>query len=131
MDLVASDPFQCIALDGCRFAADEFTAEELEPDPFAGIIVDDGFYGLQRIYADAEFFFEFALQALRIRFVRQPFAAWKFPKAAEMIPGPSPCDEEFAVAEDQARSYLDDIGLGHRRIPMAPDITVNARCSCR
>ena len=82
--------------------------EEAEADGFFGVGVGDFFDLFSDGDFDAEFFAEFAREAMLEGFVALEFAAGKFPEAAEVVAGAALGDEEFTSAEDEASGDIDD-----------------------
>ena len=60
---------------------------------------------------DAQFFAQFAVEALFKRFARFAFAAREFPKAAQRPAGQSPGNQQFSTAKNQAGGNFDWIFL--------------------
>ena len=58
---------------------------------------------------DSQLLAQLAAQTLFKRLAFMPFAAGKFPQAAEVRVGVALCDEEFAGAEDQSRRDFDEL----------------------
>ena len=75
------------------------------------IFVRDALEEFANLYFDVEFLVQFPRQALRKGFSFMPFAAGKFPKAAQMRFGKSLRDEEFAVSKHQSCRHFDGLGL--------------------
>ena len=82
--------------------------EEAEADGFFGVSVGDFFDLVSDGDFDAEFFAEFADEAVLESFAELDFAAGEFPEAAEVIAGAALGDEELAGAEDEAGGDIDD-----------------------
>ena len=82
--------------------------EEAEADGFFGVGVGDFFDLFSDGDFDAEFFAEFAREAMFEGFVALEFAAGKFPEAPEVVAGATLGDEEFTSAEDEASGDIDD-----------------------
>ena len=109
-EVFGGDPGEGVAVEGLGFAGDEGAVEEAEADGFFGIGVGDFFdLGADGDF-DAEFFAEFAREAVLESFTGLKFAAGEFPEAAEVIAGAALGDEELAVAEDEAGGDVDDFG---------------------
>jgi hypothetical protein len=86
--------------------------EEAEADGFFGVSVGDFFDLVSDGDFDAEFFAEFADEAVLESFAELDFAAGEFPEAAEVIAGAALGDEELAGAEDEAGGDIDDFVHG-------------------
>jgi hypothetical protein len=91
------------------FAAGEGAVEEAEADSFFGVGVGDFFDLAADGDFDAEFFAEFAGEAVFEGFTRLEFAAGEFPEATEVIAGAALGDEKLAGAEDEAGGDIDDL----------------------
>ena len=87
-------------MDRLGFAGDEGAVEEAEADGFFVIGVGDFFDLGADADLDAEFFAEFANEAVFEGFVGLEFAAGEFPEEAEVIAGAALGDEELAGTED-------------------------------
>lgn len=105
----AGDPGEGVAVDGLGFAGDEGATEEAEADGFFGVGVGDFFDLAANGDLDAEFFAEFANEAMFEDFVGLDFAAGEFPEEAEVIAGAALGDEELAGAENEAGGDIDDV----------------------
>ena len=103
-----------MAVDGLRFAGLEGALEEAEADGFFGIGVGDFFDLVTDGDLDADFFAEFADEAVFEGFVGLDFAAGEFPEEAEVIAGAALGDKELAGAENQAGGDIN--GFVHSRI---------------
>ena len=105
---MAGDPSEGVAVDGLGIAGVEGAEEEPEADGFFGIGVGDFFDLFSDGDFDAEFFAEFADEAVLEGFVGLDLAAGEFPQEAEVIAGAALGDEKFAGAEDEAGGDIDD-----------------------
>src|SRR5688572_30669380 len=105
----ACDPGEGVAMNGLGFARDKIAMEEAEADRFFGIGVGDFFDLFSDRDLDAEFFAEFADEAVLEGFVRLDLTTREFPEEAEVIVRSALGDEKFAGAEDEAGGDIDDL----------------------
>lgn len=106
---LGGDPGEGVAVEGLGFSAGEGAVEEAEANGFLGVGVSDFFDLAADGDFDAEFFAEFADEAVLEGFVGLEFAAGKFPESAEVVAGAALGDEELASAENEAGGDIDDL----------------------
>jgi hypothetical protein len=104
----AGDPGESVAVDGLGFAALEGAVEEAEADGFFRVGVGDFLDLVSHGDFDAEFFAEFADEAMLEGFVALDLAAREFPQSAEVIVWPPLGDQELPASEYEARRDIDD-----------------------
>lgn len=102
----AGDPSEGVAVKGLGFAPWERAVEEAEADGFLWIGVGDFFDLADDGDFNAEFFAEFADEAVLEGLAGLDFAAGKFPEAAEVIAGAALGDEEFTCAKNEAGGHI-------------------------
>ena len=114
--LVAGDPGEVMAADTLRFVLPPVAAEEFQMHRFFRVLVRDGIQQFPNRHFNAQFFPQFAREALLKSFRRMTLAAGKFPQSAEMILRTPLRDEEQTVAEDQAGGNFDQVGYVRFRL---------------
>ena len=114
--LVAGDPSEIMAADALRFVLPPVAAEEFQVHRFFRVFVRDGIQQFPNRHFNAQFFPQFAREALLKSFRRMTLAAGKFPQSAEMILRTPLRDKEQTVAEDQAGGNFDQIGYVRFRL---------------
>ena len=97
---------------GCGSPWQQAADIKFQVDGFLRIGVGDGFKEFADGDGHAQFLADFADQALLEGFARLAFAAGKFPQSAQMGPGVTPGDEQFALVEDQGGGNVDDLAGG-------------------
>ena len=86
----------------------EAADEKFEEDVFFGVGVPDGFEEVYDVDGDAEFFADFAEEALFKGFGGFAFAAGEFPEAAEVGAGLAPGEEDAAAAKNEGGGDFHD-----------------------
>lgn len=105
---VTRDPGERRAADGARFVSFPGALEELKLDRFFGITMSDRLDQLPNLDLDPKFLHQFAMQCLLKGLTWLAFASGEFPQAGEMPASGALGDEQFAVAEDQSGTDLND-----------------------
>jgi hypothetical protein len=110
--LAAGDPGQTFAVDGPGFVAEPAAQEEFEADGAFGIVMEEVREEGDYRDFDAEFFAEFAFEAVFEGFAGFAFAAGEFPQAGKVGAGGAAGDKEAAIAKDESGGNFDWRGFG-------------------
>jgi hypothetical protein len=105
--LGAGDPGQAFAVDGPGFVAQPAAEEEFEADGAFGIVMEEVREEGDYRDFDAEFFAEFASEAVFEGFSVFAFATGEFPQAGKVGTGGAAGDEEAGIAEDKGGGNFD------------------------
>jgi hypothetical protein len=100
-ELVARDPFHGGAIERSRFATDEAAHEKFQMHGLLGVGVGEFCHQRADRNFYAEFFTEFANEALIGSLAGFAFAAGEFPQTTEVRVGVALGDEQFAVVKQE------------------------------
>src|SRR3954462_5456190 len=92
-----------------RFIPAPLTSEELQMNGLLRIFVSHRLDARADIHLDPQFLAQFARETRFERFLRLSLAPWKLPQAAQVNVIKTTRDEQFALAEDQPGSDIDDL----------------------
>ena len=102
------DPFHGGAVQWLRFAGEKLAEKKLQMDGFFGVVMADFLEQFTHGDLHAEFFADFADEALLKGLARLALAAGEFPQAAEVRIRMALGDQEFSVAKDERGAYFND-----------------------